>query len=194
VSPQAPPAQDGAALAPPSHRRPQAPQCCASDSSRAQRSTQKVAPPEQTLAQAPAEQAVPASQRCPHAPQLALSPLRSASQPLVGLPSQSAKPASQLATAQRPALHEALAWGTAQRSPHPPQCAALDATKTSQPLRASPSQSLKPASQVTPHMAIAQVATALGPAGQARPQAPQCATLRASSVSQPLAAAPSQSP
>ncbi len=87
-----------------------------------------------------------------------------------------------------------MACATLHRMPHPPQCAALVATKTSQPLAAMPSQSLKPSSQVTPHIAIAQVATALGPAGHRCPQAPQCAVLRASSVSHPLDASPSQSP
>jgi hypothetical protein len=65
---------------------------------------------------------------------------------------------------------------------------------TSQPLEGSPSQSAKPVAQVvTAHALAAQVAVALGSA-HARPHAPQLAALVRRSVSQPLPAAPSQSP
>jgi hypothetical protein len=78
--------------------------------------------------------------------------------------------------------------------PQRPQCAGLVAKAASQPSTALALQSPKPALQVIPHARLAQVLVALGRAGHAAPHAPQWATLDVTSVSQPLAALPSQLP
>jgi hypothetical protein len=78
--------------------------------------------------------------------------------------------------------------------PQPPQRALSVRVFTSQPLLASPSQSAKPAAHAPmAHAPDAHMALALGSA-HVRPQAPQLVALAVRSVSQPLAAAPSQSP
>jgi hypothetical protein len=71
----------------------------------------------------------------------------SASHPLAGLPSQSAKPAAQARTAQAPTVQVAVALGSAHARPQAPQLGALAVSSASQPLEASPSQSPKPAAQ-----------------------------------------------
>ena len=85
-------------------------------------------------------------------------------------------------------------WPAPQPIPHAPQLAFSVRVSTSQPLLATWSQSAKPASQVvTAHAPAAQVGVAWA-STHARPQPPQCAALDVVSVSQPLGAAPSQSP
>jgi hypothetical protein len=194
VSPHTPPRHAGSPLAPPGHARPHVPQCCASVSSVAQRSPQKVVPPPQIDPQAPIEHAVPAGQRLPQRPQLALSELTGVSQPFIPSPSQLSKPARHPARAQRPSTHAGLPLGYAHATPHAPQLVALVAVAVSQPLLGSLSQSPAPGAHWIPHTPIAQVAVAPGPDGHARPHIPQCDALVVRGVSQPLAALPSQSP
>jgi hypothetical protein len=82
----------------------------------------------------------------------------------------------------------------AQAVPHAPQLALSLRVSTSQPLAAMPSQSRKPAAQaVIAQAPEEQLEVALGRA-HARPQTPQLVALAERSVSQPLEAAPSQSP
>jgi hypothetical protein len=94
----------------------------------------------------------------PHAPQFVRSFERFTSQPLLALPSQSAKPSahrySQVLLAQ---VAVALARAAHGR-PHPPQCCGVLVTVTSHPLLALPSQSPKPAAQTTPHAPAEHVA------------------------------------
>jgi hypothetical protein len=127
----------------------------------------------------------------PHAPQLFTSVARTlTSQPLAAAPSQSAKPASQPPTTQRPAAHAlTLAFARAQRAPHPPQLSGSDAVFTQSPAHAD-----APA----PHEAAHAPALHTWPAAQAadaagalhRPQFPLSVRVF---TSQPLAASPSQS-
>jgi hypothetical protein len=65
---------------------------------------------------------------------------------------------------------------SAQARPQLPQFAGLTRRSVSQPLVGSLSQSPKFAAQVRPQRPAAQRAVALGPVGQALPQAPQWAT------------------
>ncbi len=82
----------------------------------------------------------------------------------------------------------------AQAVPHAPQLALSERVSTSQPSEGLALQSAKPAAQATSEQPpAAQVAVALGRA-QARPQAPQLVRVVWTLVSQPLEAAPSQSP
>jgi hypothetical protein len=108
--------------------------------------------------------------------------------------SQSAKPSLQRATAQREAMHADVPLGTAQARPQAPQCCVDDVVLASQPLVALPSQSAKPAVQVSAQRPPVQAGTALSAPMHTVPQAPQWETLVAVAVSQPLAALPSQSP
>jgi hypothetical protein len=111
-------------------------------------------------------------------------------QKAVGAVPQVASGAAQLAP-HTPPLHTCPA---PHAVPHAPQLALSVAVFTSQPSLATRSQSAKPAAQlVTPHAPAAQAVTAWG-STHARPHPPQCDALVVVSVSQPLAAAPSQSP
>ena len=77
------------------------------------------------------------------------------SQPLAGLPSQSAKPAAQAPIAQAPIAQVGVALAKAQRMPQPPQLAMSAArTATSQPLAGMPSQSAKPGAQLPTTQAL----------------------------------------
>jgi len=118
----------------------------------------------------------------------------STSQPLEATPSQSAKPARQLPTAQAPERHTPTALKSEHAAPQDPQWVELVLVFTSQPLEATPSQSAKPALQVKPQAPAEQVAVALALAGQGAPQRPQCCTLVLVFTSQPLTALPSQLP
>ena len=92
-----------------------------------------------------------------------------------------------------PAAQPAVALASAHAAPQRPQLDGVVLRLVSQPLAALPSQSPKPAVQVTPHAPAAQVAVPLV-ASHALPQRPQFATVVARLVSQPLAGLPSQSP
>ena len=142
------------------------------------------------IAQTPV--ALEGAQAAPHAPQLEVSVDTAASQPLPGLPSQLAKPASQV-KAQKPVMQLARALAPAgQTTPQRPQWETSVARFTSQPLVASPSQSAKPVMHATPHTPDAQVGDALARDGQAMPQAPQLFGSVRVDTSQPLVALPSQ--
>jgi hypothetical protein len=132
-------------------------------------------------------------QRTPQPLQFAGSLKVLTSQPLAGLPSQSAKPTLQVPTAQRPLTHDAVALGTVHRAPHPPQLSESLANGASQPLLALLSQSPKPAEHAAiRHWPSLQAADEPGKVHRF-PHVPQCAVLVARVVSQPLAATPSQS-
>ena len=151
--------------------------------------SQSAKPAEQTKAQEPAAQTAvalaPAEHEAPHEPQFEGSLLV-----LTHPPPQSESGAAQVAT-HAPAAHTRPA---AQARPQTPQLALSLRLRTSQPLAALMSQSRKPAAQaVTPHAPPAQAEVALG-SEHVRPQAPQWALLVPRLVSQPLPAAPSQSP
>ncbi len=77
----------------------------------------------------------------PHAPQFESLVAVSASQPLAGFMSQSAKPALHTPTPQRPATHEAVAFCAVHALAHAPQFAGLALRSVSQPLAGFASQS-----------------------------------------------------
>ncbi len=134
------------------------------------------------------------AQTAPHAPQFDSLDRTSASQPLAGLASQSAKPSTQAPTAQRPATQVADALSAAHALAQAPQFDGLARRSTSHPSSATPLQSAKPSAHaLTAQRPAAHSLAALGSA-QTLPQAPQCARLARVSVSQPVAAMPSQSP
>ncbi len=130
----------------------------------------------------------------PQAPQWSGLVRVSTSQPLPGAPSQSSKPVLH-ARPQRPVSQRAAALAPAGHTlPQVPQWDRLVRVSVSQPLAGLPSQLLKPAVQpAMPHTPALQEGVPLGTA-QTRPQAPQWRTSSASTVSQPLASMPSQSP
>jgi hypothetical protein len=180
-------------------RRPHTPQWFTSRVSAASqpvasRPSQSPKPRRQLPAQVPDTQVATAlagvGQARLHTPQWATSLARVTSQPSARLLLQSATPLRQAVVEHAPATHPCPVGQTVPQAPH---WLALVRVSVSQPLRASPSQSAKPALQVRPHWPSVQVGVVLGRAGQARPQAPQCATLVRGSASQPLAARLSQS-
>jgi hypothetical protein len=143
----------------------------------------------------PAVQTVPLVHARPHAPQWSVAVRRSVSQPLTAMPSQSPKFVAQVVTEQVEALQAAVAvLGSMHARPQPPQCDAELRVSTSHPLAVLPSQSAKPAVQVSAQAPRAHTATALGAPLHARPHAPQWVTVMRVSVSQPLLALPSQLP
>ena len=143
------------------------------------------------------QRAVPfaaAGQTVPHAPQLLVAVAVLVSQPSVALPLQLPKPALHAATAQLPAVHVAVAFGSAQMREQAPQLAMEVWMFTSHPLAGALSQSRYPfAHDITvqrpalhPGVPLATVHTT--------PQPPQLATDELRSVSHPFAELPSQSP
>lgn len=117
---------------------------------------------------------------------------RSASQPLVGTLSQSAK-LGRHAKRQAPELHCATALATVGHiMPQPPQWATLEVVSTSQPLPGTRSQSEKPGVQTNEQRPAAQLAVLLA-TEQLLLQAPQFKTDRLELTSQPLTALRSQS-
>jgi hypothetical protein len=143
------------------------------------------------LRQTPAVQARPEGHTTPQPPQLSGSVCRLL-HPLLGSPSQSAKPALQVAL-HAPATQAAVVPGrTGHTTPQPPQLLTLDVL-ASQPLAALPSQSAVPLAQRKPQAPAAQTVAAPGRVGHARPHAPQLVTLVARFTSQPLAGLRSQS-
>jgi hypothetical protein len=200
---QTPRAQVGAALAG-AHGRPHAPQCAvllASTVSQPLPATPsqsakpaRHAPPPHTPAAHRACWLPVIAQAIPHTPQFVAELAVSTSQPLSATPSQLPKPASQ-ARAQAPSTQAGVALVCGgHRLPQRPQLVAALRRSVSQPLAASASQSPKPAAQARPHTPAAQVGVALAPAGHTIPHAPQWVTAVEVAVSQPLAAAASQSP
>jgi len=132
----------------------------------------------------------PATQGARQAPQFSVSVLRSDSQPLATLPSQSPRPPAQVVV-HTPREHMPMP----QERPQVPQFAPLVSVFTSQPFMGFMSQSAKPAAHVTTVQApAAQPCSATLSSAQALPQRPQCWALVAVLVSQPVVESPSQSP
>ena len=132
----------------------------------------------------------PATQGARQAPQWSVSVLRSDSQPLVTLPSQSPRPPAQVEV-HTPRAHMPMP----QERPQAPQLVLLVSVFTSQPFIGFMSQSAKPGS----HETIAQ-APAAHPFTRtfvrlhAASQRPQCCALVTVLVSQPVVGSASQSP
>ncbi len=124
-----------------------------------------------------AEHTCPDAHAPPQRPQLALSVPVLVSQPLAGLPSQSAKPALHAPIAQVPDAHVAAALAKRHTTPQPPQFeASAPRTLSSQPSAAVPLQSPKPAlHEPTTHRPPTHALTAAFARAQAVPQAPQLA-------------------
>jgi hypothetical protein len=105
----------------------------------------------------------PGGHASPQLPQFWGSTGREASQPFIASPSQSVKPASHTSTAQIPATHAAVAFGTTHGFPQPPHCAGSLWGSTSQPFAASPSQFEKlPSHAPTAHAPASHAAVAFG--------------------------------
>jgi hypothetical protein len=136
-------------------------------------------------------------QACAQAPQLLSSLLRLISHPLIGLPSQSAKPALQADTVHWPdeQADAAVLARLLQLSPHAPQFATEVDRLVSQPSAGFPLQSPKPALQAAiVHWPDEQAdAAVLAGLIQACPHVPQFAVV-VRLVSQPSAETPLQSP
>jgi hypothetical protein len=116
----------------------------------------------------------PVAQVIPHAPQLFASARVSVSQPLAGFMSQSAKPASHIATAHAPIRQAGVAWASVHARPHAPQWATAAVTSVSQPLAGVASQSPRPVAQpATRHAPVTHAAVALS-SMHARSHMPQC--------------------
>ncbi len=147
--------------------------------------------------QLPLEQVGVAPARAGHGllqpPQWAVSTLVLRSQPLAGLPSQSAFGALQVKP-QLPPEQVGVAPGRAGHALlQPPQWARSVLVLRSQPLTAFPSQSAFGPVQEKPQLPLAQVRVEPGRLGHELLQAPQCARSLPVLRSQPLAALPSQS-
>jgi hypothetical protein len=106
---------------------------------------------------------------------LPLSVVTLTSQPLVGLPSQSAKPVAQASSTQVPDEHVAAALAKRHTTPQPPQLlTSVLRTARSQPLDGAPSQSAKPALQPPTTQRLPTHALTLALAREQRvPHAPQ---------------------
>jgi hypothetical protein len=132
------------------------------------------------------------SQMAPHAPQL-VSVRVFVSQPLLGLPSQLAKPAAQLGT-HAPAVHTVVPLAFVQAAPQALQLPTLVFRFASHPSGASPLQLPNPALQVPSTQALAeQLAPAFAKA-QTFPHEPQLLAVVVRFVSHPFVALPSQLP
>lgn len=119
--------------------------------------------------------------------------MRLVSQPLVGSPSQFAKPEAQLGT-QTPPVHVVVPFAFEQTLPQLPQFAELVLRFASHPSAALPSQFPKPALHVKiPQLPDEHVAVAFK-SEHAVPQLPQLAVLLCVFVSHPFVASPSQLP
>jgi hypothetical protein len=198
VNPQAPAAQVAVALAGAEHALPQRPQCVVL--ARVSTSQPLVAMPSQLSKPAlqvsphvPAAHAgealAPVGQRVPQAPQLLVSVGSGASQPVAGIPSQSAvRIGSVHRRRQRPASQRASLPGPeAQRLPQAPQWLTSDCVSTQ-----APPQVVKGHSSVVQAKAPSTAAQRGVGAAQRRPHIPQLSALDRS-VSQPLAGFMSQS-
>jgi len=128
----------------------------------------------------------------PHTLQFFGSELSGSSQPLLGLPSQSPRPAGQSLTPQTPALQRGVALPASHTLRHLPQLVASLAVFASQPFDRSSSQSVKPGSQLISQAPATQLGAPFT-AGQESPQPLQLATSVRVLVSQPFLGFPSQS-
>jgi hypothetical protein len=129
------------------------------------------------------------AQTAPHAPQFAGSMARLA-QKVAPVDPHVASGAAQVV----PHAPPEQTWPAAHVAVHDPQWALSERASTSQPSAGLALQSRKPVAHIVmAHAPVAQNAAAWGSA-QVRPQTPQLAVVALRSVSQPLAATPSQSP
>ncbi len=137
----------------------------------------------------PAEQVdVPlaAEQTLPQRPQLPVLVRVSTSQPLRGLPSQSAKPVLQVKPHAPDEQNTDALARAAQVRPQPPQCCTLVLVFTSQPLDRLPSQSPEPAAQVPiAQRPATQTRDPEGGVGQELLHRPQLLTSLTVAISQP---------
>jgi hypothetical protein len=184
-----PPAvQTAAAFAGAAQTLPQVPQLRGSVWVLVQLPAHSVSPEAQVARHTPAEQTCPAPQALLHAPQLARSLWVFTSQPLTALPSQLAKPVSQVVSWHAPLVHADAPLEKRQVKPQAPQLLTL-VSAVSQPLPALPSQLPKLVLQAKPQVPDAQVALALLGAAHTLPQRPQCeveVSVRTSQPSPPL--------
>jgi len=156
--------------------------------------SQFLKPEPQTGVQAPAlQEVVPCSllHAVPQAPQLSSEVCVLVSQPLRGLPSQSAQPGSHWGT-QVPPIQVLLPLLLTQVTPQAPQLEVLICVLVSQPSLGFPLQSRNPELHVGLHAPLTQLVVPLS-LSQVAPQAPQLLTLF-NTVSQPVASSLSQSP
>jgi hypothetical protein len=129
----------------------------------------------------------------PHEPQFPRLVTRSVSQPFAELPSQSPLPGAQLAMPQMPATQFGVPPVAEHTFPHVLQLLTSICVLVSHPFARLPSQFLKPALHVMPHVPAAQVGEPFWLL-QIVPHPPQFVTDVPVFVSQPFAALPSQSP
>lgn len=135
------------------------------------------------------QQLSPAGHALPQAPQLLLSAWRLASQPLAGLPSQSAKPGKQVTIWHFPPVHIGIPLFAEQAFPQAPQLLRSFWILVSQVAVRYPLQLAKPALQVpTVHWPPKQMPVPFGTGGQTFPQAPQLFTSLPRLVQVPLQA------
>jgi hypothetical protein len=137
----------------------------------------------------PAMQAIPVGQVVVHEPQCEASLCVFTSHPFAGLPSQSAKPALQLAMWHVPAVHEGVALGVAHTRPQAPQLARFVVRSTQLPPQLVSVLGTHPAEHVYPDPPAVHIAD---PPVHITPHAPQLVTDERD-ASQPLAALWSQS-
>ena len=160
---------------------PQAPQFVGSMEVRVQNAVTPVPhvarPAPQVVPHAPAEHTWPAEHAMPQLPQLVLSVRVSVSQPSLGTPLQSAKPAAHppVGITHAPATHDcADTCGRAHAAPHAPQFAVEVCVSVSQPFGATPSQSPKEGLQrTTVHIPAVHPSTVVFGSAQTAPQPPQ---------------------
>ncbi len=179
-----PEAHTGEAFAGAVQTVPQAPQLRGSVWVLVQLPAHSVSPEAQVARHTPAEQTCPAPQALLHAPQLARSLWVFTSQPFTALPSQLAKPVSQVVSWHAPLVHADAPLEKRQVKPQAPQLLTL-VSAVSQPLPALPSQSPKPALHWNAQRP-AQKGVALAGRAQALPQAPQFAGSLARSRQAPV--------
>lgn len=132
------------------------------------------------------------SHTVPHPPQF-VSVWVLVSQPLLGLPSQLAKPDAQVGT-QAPAVQTVVPFAFVQAAPQLPQLVALVFRFASQPFEARPSQLPKPVLQAPSTQAAAEQLAPAFANVQALPHEPQLVAVVLRFVSQPFVGSPSQSP
>jgi hypothetical protein len=131
-------------------------------------------------------------QVAPQVPQLVALVLMLVSQPLLGLPSQSAVPAAHTGT-QAPLTQLVTPLALMHFTPQPPQLFGSLAVTVSQPFLVLPSQSIEPALQTGTQAPETHDVVPWGFAQDAL-QAPQLLVLVFRLVSQPLSGLPSQLP
>jgi hypothetical protein len=156
--------------------------------------SQSANPVLQTGAHTPAEHdVVPLAfvQETPQAPQLVALVFVFVSQPLFGLPSQSAKPVLHVGL-QAPDVHVVDPFAFVQVTPQLPQLVVV-LSAASQPLDKRPSQLPQPALHVIEHAPREQDGVPFVEL-QTVPHAPQLATLVCVLISHPFEATPSQFP